>query len=277
MRKSFRKVLSTALACTLALAATITMMPAISSAADIQKGVKVDKKVDLDNPDYNVYFAFQTDPNYSFRNAWFDTYGKYDKKNPFFDQITGWDDNNEAVKLDGTFTDAHITGNGTYTVGVSGLNNSLETQKAFRLLFMSTDIPASAKDTIKFSDIKVSIDGIEKISNCEEFLDPDSLKKPKCLDVDIINVYNETIKELYTDTQIPTDSCTITFTISGFNKDNPDAVATTPTPASANSDATVTSDADADSTSSSPIVPIVVVIVVVVVVVVVVVAKKKKK
>ena len=80
-------------------------------------------------------------------------------------------------------------------------------------------------------------------------------------------------EDLKTDFQLPNDSVEVTFTVSGFAKDDPDAKEATPTPAAKSN------DKKDDSKSSVPVIPIVVVVAVVVVagVVVVVTSKKKKK
>ena len=62
----------------------------------------------------------------------------------YFNQVTGWD-GSTAVTLPGTFTDAVIAGNGTYSVSVDGLDFSkfddFSDQDFLNLLFVDTDIP----------------------------------------------------------------------------------------------------------------------------------------
>ena len=77
------------------------------------------------------------------------------------------------------------------------------------------------------------------------------------------------------------ESVEITFTVSGFNYDNPDAVEETPEPTQAADSSSVsssTSGSETDSDSSGvPVVPIVIVVVVVVTIGGVMVFKSKKK
>jgi cobalamin biosynthesis Mg chelatase CobN len=97
---------------------------------------------------------------------------------------------------------------------------------------------------------------------------------------DAVNAYQKDKGEYADSPDIgtPTDSIQLTFTVSGFNSDNPDAVEGAGDATSTNDDGTAaaTSEVSSDSSSSSPVVPVVIVIIVIVVVVVVVVKKYKK-
>lgn len=71
------------------------------------------------------------------------------------------------VAIEGTqVQDAEIKGNGTYTVGVSGLNNCLDTkgdsETKVSMIYVDTDIPMAAKDNpVTISDVKLLCDGKE--------------------------------------------------------------------------------------------------------------------
>jgi hypothetical protein len=173
--------------------------------------------VDLDGT-YHAYLGLQT-PAYSFRNAYDDaTYGY---GTDYFNQITGWV-NNEAVTMDGTFTDAEIAGNGTYTVSVSGMNfdaSEFDSQDYMNLIFLSTDIPNSGEITI--SDIVLNVDG--QTPSISPILSPDSVDYVNML---IQNIWNDDVATIgyYS---VPPTEMSITFTVSGFNYDNPDATGAT--------------------------------------------------
>ena len=107
--------------------------------------------------DYNAYFGFQTE-NYIFRNAWDDaSYGKDIEDGLYFGRMTGWDADNNAVDYGGTYTDAAVTANGTYTVSLTCGDMAYGPDTFFRMLYVSTDIPSAAVDqgVITLSDITV--------------------------------------------------------------------------------------------------------------------------
>ncbi|MGN0166202.1 MAG: hypothetical protein ACI39R_08465 [Lachnospiraceae bacterium] len=233
---------------------------------------------------YHAYIGIQTG-KYSFRNEWSDT--MYGIETDYFNQITAWDEENNAYSLGGTFVDAEISANGTYTVSVSDFGDwsaDFAEQDYFNLLFISSDIPNSPD--VVLSDIVLKIDGVTVASFDTPFLDPESVSYQKVL---LANVYNSDVEPLpYF--AAPAKSIEISFTISGFSTDlttdEPDAEPTeapkndtntntdknTDTPASTDGN-----DAKDDGLSTGLIVGIVIAAVVVIGVVVVIVVKKKKK
>lgn len=225
---------------------------------------------------YHAYFGIQT-ANWSFRNKFDDaTYGIQSEE---FKTISAVTDGVSTVKK-GTITDAEIKGNGTYTVSLTDFDFD-DASETLNLLFASTDIPNTGE--IKITDVRIKMDGKTVYKDfTEAFLDPDS-KNFMC--VMCINLWNADLKkgELFA-YNMPTQSVEIIFTVSGFDYDNPDAVATTPTTAPA---ATVTPAADPSAETSAPVedgssnttlyIVIAVIAVIVIAGVVVVVLKKKKK
>lgn len=230
------------------------------------------------NGEFNVYFGVQT-AAYSFRNAWNDSYGL---GTPEWNQITGWNGNDEVVKT-GTITDAVIKGNGTYTVSLTGVDFA-DDAETLNLLFLSTDIPLDKG--VEISDITVRMGGKKVYEFEESYQDPDTKDYIKTL---LINTYNDAFKadNEFAYTLSAGMDIEITFTVSGLAYDNPDAVPsgdTTPvetTAASttqAASQATTTAGADAASQGGVSVgVIIAIVAAVVVVAAIVVVAVKKKK
>ena len=230
------------------------------------------------NGEFNVYFGVQT-AAYSFRNAWNDSYGL---GTPEFDQITGWNGNDEVVRT-GTITDAVIKGNGTYTVSLTGVDFA-DDAEALNLLFLSTDIPLDSD--VKITDITVKMGGKKVYDFDESYQDPDTKDYIKTL---LINTYNDAFKadNEFAYTLSAGMDIEITFTVSGLAYDNPDAVPsgdTTPVETTAASttqaagQATTTAGADAASQGGVSVgVIIAIVAAVVVVAAIVVVAVKKKK
>lgn len=195
MIMKFSKLLSTA--CAAAIAASALAIPA--SAEDVS---------------YHAYLGVQS-ASYTFRNAWNDaTYGQgitSDDGMVYFDQLTGWENpGNIAVSKGGVFTDAEITGDGTYSVSVTDFDFGED--ESLNLLFVSTDIPLDAGITI--SDVKVIMDGSTKYTFDEAYLSPDEKEyvSPMC-----INIWNEDLgkQDGLFGYMMPTDSIELQFTVSG--------------------------------------------------------------
>jgi hypothetical protein len=218
-------------------------------------------EVDLDGT-YHAYLGFQT-PAYSFRNAYDDS--TYGYGTDYFNQVTGWVEN-EAVKMDGTFTDVEIAGNGTYTVSVSGLNfdaSEFDGQDYMNLIFLSTDIPNTGAITI--SDIVLNVDG--RTPSISPILSPDSVDYVNML---IQNIWNDDVKTIGA-YNVPPTEMSITFTVSGFNYDNASAsgtagdITTDSAPeVSSTEEATETSAESSSGLSTGAIVAIVIIVIVVV-------------
>lgn len=261
---------------------TVSGFGTSAAAGEAEEAPKAE--VDL-NGTYNAYFGFQT-PKFSFRNAFDDA--SYGRDTEYFNKVTGWE-GSDAVELPGTFTDAVIAGNGIYTVSVNDLSfpaGEFDSQDYMNLLFLSTDIPNTGAITI--SDIQLNIDG--RNVSISPILSPDSVDYVNML---IQNIWNDEVKTIgfYT---VPMTNMSITFTVSGFAYDNPDATGKTgdekpaETPASsettgdsASTDKADSAQTDAPAAETSGVSPVVIVVIVVVVIAViagvaVVLAKKKK-
>ncbi len=232
------------------------------------------------NGEFNVYIGVQT-AAYSFRNAWNDNYGL---GTPEFDQITGWNGNDEVVKT-GTINDAVIKGNGTYTVSLTGVDFA-DDAEALNLLFLSTDIPLN--QGVELTDIKVKMGGKNVYDFDTSFQDPDTKDYIKTL---LINTYNDGFNadNEFAYTLSAGMDIEVTFTLSGLAYDNPDAAASGDTAATeapsqsteTKSEASETTAANANAEASNGGVSVGVIIAIVAAVVVVaaivVVAVKKKK
>jgi hypothetical protein len=89
-------------------------------------------------------------------------------------------------------------------------------QDYMNLIFLSTDIPNSGEITI--SDIVLNVDG--QTPSISPILSPDSVDYVNML---IQNIWNDDVKTIGYYSVPPTDM-SITFTVSGFNYDNPNAI-----------------------------------------------------
>jgi hypothetical protein len=151
------------------------------------------------------------------------------------------------------------------------------------LIFVSTNIPNTGAITI--SDISLNVDGRDV--SISPIVDPDSTDY---LNMMIQNIWNEdaSLQQIgyYS---VPFSDISVTFTVSGFNYDNPDATgATEEVAVEETTDTGVTTDeapaveeatetAAEASNGTSPVVVVVIIIVIVAVVAGVVVYTKKKK
>lgn len=109
--------------------------------------------------DYHGYVAVQSE-NYIFRNDWEDaSYGLNGENPDFFNRLTGWDAESNAVDYGGVFEDATITGNGTYTVTMTTGDMGFGTDSFFRYFRVATDIPARlvSEGHVTITDAKVKI------------------------------------------------------------------------------------------------------------------------
>ena len=163
---------------------------------------------------YHAYLGIQS-ASFTFRNAWNEgQYGKgiaADDGSFYFDHLTGWD-GPTALNKGGTFTDAEITGDGTYSVSLTG-DFDFGSDETLNLLFVSTDIPLDSGVTI--SDVKVKIDGSTKYTFDEAYLNPDDAEYVSPM---MINIWNDDLGKAdglfgYT---MPTSSVEIEFTVSGM-------------------------------------------------------------
>jgi hypothetical protein len=162
--------------------------------------------------DYNAYFGIQTD-TYIFRNAWNEP--NYGMETDNWTHLTGWDADSNQVDYGGTFTDAAIDGNGTYTVGVTLGDMGLGEDETMRQLFVSTDIPSQLVDDglVTISDVDTVIDGGVGQEAFTVNTDGDYVQ------IDILNEYTDTGTDAIPYT-MPAKDVTIAFTVAGFSKDS---------------------------------------------------------
>ena len=196
---------------------------------------------------YHAYLGIQS-ASFTFRNAWDEgQYGKgiaADDGSYYFDHLTGWD-GPTATNNGGTFTDAEITGDGTYSVSLTG-DFDFGSDETLNLLFVSTDIPLDAGITI--SDVKVKIDGSTKYTFDEAYLNPDATEYVSPM---MINIWNDDLGKAdglfgYT---MPTSSVEIEFTVSGMAA-APAAEETTEAPAET-AETTETTETTAPATGNA--------------------------
>lgn len=188
------------------------LLSAVSAAAIAVSALAIPSSAD--EVSYHAYIGVQS-ASYTFRNAWNDaTYGQgvvSDDGMVYFDQLTGWENpGNIAVNKGGVFTDAEITGDGTYTVSVTDFDFGED--ETLNLLFVSTDIPLESG--ITFSDVKVKMDGNTKYTFDEAYLNPDEKEYVSPM---MINIWNDDLgkQDGLFGYMMPESSIEIQFTVSG--------------------------------------------------------------
>lgn len=287
MRKSLKKMMAVLSASALAMTLAVTGVPNVADAATVmsKEGKKAAKAKFDENGTYHAYFGIQQTETWIFRDEWYaentGLSGKFGEGASFSNLVTS-KDVSEPIKVpgaeDAVVTDAEITGNGVYYVSVEGLNGVMKSNPDANLamIYVDTDIPVAAKETIKITDVKLTMDGMDTTLPEEIFFNAESESETGLIRFDPVNTYQRDQGEYPECPSIfaPNDSIRITFTVSGMAKDNPDAVEPTPTPAPESSDAD-TDDEDGSSVSPAVVGGIVVAVVVVIGAVVVVMRKKK--
>ena len=166
--------------------------------------------------EYNAYIGIQTE-SYIFRNEWSEAnYGRDSEANPgFFDRLTGWDADNNAVDYGGTFEDALINQNGTYTVSLTTGEMGLAEDSHIRMLFVSTEIPSRAvqEGIIEISDVKVKF-GDGRTQDYTEISTSGAYAR-----ITLLDEYNQSSEPVAYTMPIGADyPITVTFTVSGMEK-----------------------------------------------------------
>lgn len=288
MRKSIRKIIAIASASVMALTFAVTSAPN-ASAGTISKAAKEAAKAAFDpsgKTTYHAYFGLQQKESWIFRDEWYQEENGLNGTNlpngAYEGKMYQSKGNANSEVPGATVTDAEIKGNGVYTVSVKGLAGVLTSaessqQAVMTMLYASTDIPMSAyKDgKIQVTDWKLKIDNTSVTLPSEIFVPEEYTDESGLFRIDPFNLYQKDQGAYPSCPSIrtPNDSVEITFKVSGFDVDNPDAVEATPTPAA---DASSSSSSSSSSSISGGAVAAIVVVAVVVIAGIVVVVKRKK-
>ncbi len=118
-----------------------------------------DQVAEMIAADYNAYIAIQTAPNYIFRNDWNDKdYGR-DTNPEVYAQLAKTNTDGGVDSQGGTFEDAAITGNGTYTCKMTTGEMGLDTETGVHFFRVTTDIPSQLvkEGYVTISDVSLKI------------------------------------------------------------------------------------------------------------------------
>lgn len=299
MKKTFKKLAAMALASAFALSAVVAAPVKAAEASDTDASGSdaasdyASGYVDVMDKSgtYHAYLYLQG-ASFTFRDAFDNENTGGVNKSPLFNQLTFKGDTSGGESVPGTFQDAEIKGNGTYTVSASGIQwpeDEFADQDHMNLIGVSFDMPVC--DDITISDVVLKVDGAEVSHSAKTLAEADKDKSK-------LNTYNLLIQNKWNEDeaiksigyyQVPFSEISVTFTISGFDYDNPDATGETvddATSADTSDDASSATDATTEKTTEAddkkddggaPVLPIVIVVVVVIAVVAGVIVVKKKK
>lgn len=294
--KILQKILAGTVIGAMAFSLVMTAVPA--SAAKKKKA----REVDL-NGTYHATMGIQTATD-----LWITRMGYYEKSQNEYYNTENADkmfcqskETGENEMQPGIFTDAEIKGNGTYTVSLDGAEFSGET--VLSQLHVATDIPVN--DTIQFSNVYATINGRKVAEFQEGFMEDQEPYLQGGMVCLIINHWRPELVNTLSDQGLSESSdngypllqgtgeerVSITFTISGFEYDNPDAQQVAEggeTDSEMDSDtgneggtgtesASGAGDASSASVSSSTVIAVVIILVVIVLAAIVVTVNRKKK
>ena len=259
----------------------------VSAAADY---VKVTDEFDPKG-EYKAQMYIQFGDTYIFRDPLSNDTSSASGNYAGADKLTTLKDGAMDQEYQGTFTDAVIKGNGTYTLTLTDVGDLGESKK-INLLGISTNIPASAADKIKFTDVKITVNDSSVLTYTypEGTIDQDCIDKESYINVLGVNGWNSEVcpdanaaigaEDVWPGTITKAE---ITFTISGFDYDKAEEETTAEETTAAAADTatnaadTAKSDSSSNGLPTPAIIGIVAAVVVVVVVIVVVATSKKKK
>ena len=161
---------------------------------------------------FNAYIGVQGKDTYVFRNSWDEA--SYGLENPeFFNRLTGWDADNNAVDYGGTFVDAEIKGDGEYTVSFTTGDMGMGATADYNMLFVSTNIPSKLVNDgfLTIDNVKVKFGS----GATQEYTEVDT--SGENVAIKIIDTYNQAAAPAITWT-VPgaNETVAITFTVSGW-------------------------------------------------------------
>ena len=173
---------------------TVSSLAISAFAADEKGTVPAPGEFDA-NGEYIAQMYVQMDGSWVFRNKWDDKDYGTAMGYQYAGQLSQVEGEN-AVPYDGTFTDVTLKGNGTYTIKLENPNfvkdvNGTKTEpKRFNMIGISTNIPASAQDTVKITDATLKIND----SSVYTYTWKDALVDEEDKDymlIPLLNVYNK--------------------------------------------------------------------------------------
>ena len=156
---------------------------------------------------YHAYMNIQTDTSWVFRDDYANAKTGHTSK--VFKQLSMSQKDGSIKKMKGTFKDATLKKNGTYTVTLT--SPDFNGDKHISVLALSTDIPLTKKG-VKFTNIKAIFGTTTKKTFKTAIFDPNEKKYYKPL---LLNSWNNQVKDCFA-YSLPVSKISITFTVKGL-------------------------------------------------------------
>ncbi len=184
---------------------------------------------------YDAYISFQCPDTWVYRDDWMNEasggIALWKDIADNFNHVT-WNEGAtpEEQNIGGTFTDAVIDGNGTYTLTLTGADPGFKGSEKYNMLKVSTTIPYSCLENgLEITEASVSIDGKKPVTDFVLFENKVSSDKypeynGSYISIEFINTYNSDNPAALDSVQIPRESMVCKFTVKGFDHDNAAAV-----------------------------------------------------
>ena len=191
------KPLKKFLAYFLVLAILITIPANYSSAATSKYARKIAKRKYNVSRTYHAYFGIQQTESWIFRDEWYSDAlgmdGKLLKTHQLQYKNILRSTGDDIIKSKGKIKDAKINGSGTYSIKVTGLNNTLRKNPdaILSMLYVTTDIPYKYVDKVQISNIKLYADNKLVYRMKKAFIPEEYCSDSKLIRFDIINLYQK--------------------------------------------------------------------------------------
>ena len=176
----------------------IILIPANhSNAANSKYAQKIAKQKYKISRTYHAYFGIQQIESWIFRDEWYSESlgigGRLLKDNHLQYNNIFISKDNRILKSKGKVKDTKIKGSGTYSVKVTGLNNTLckNPDAILSMLYVSTDIPYKYSNKVKISNIRLYVDNELVYRMNKAFIPDEYCSESKFIRFDLINIYQK--------------------------------------------------------------------------------------
>lgn len=193
--RKWRKVISLILVC-----AMLSVLPTDCASAAVSSRAKKLAKVKYKSTrTYHAYIGLQQTDSWIFRDPWYSkTLGiggsKLKKYHMNYKNVLKIETSDYRVrKSKGKVKDTKIKGSGTYTVSITGLNNTLRKNPhaILSMVYVVTDIPYKALEKVDISNVKLYMDNKLVYRTNSVYISDEYCSESKFIRFDVINEYQK--------------------------------------------------------------------------------------